>query len=186
MTVQGRARIAPIAMTTARPCEVPLGTLLLKYKDGAGFADCYCTEVAGSVSQAAFVEAFYTSALFRVERALLQWLASKPSTNAEARQLATGATSSFAAWRVEDRRADELLLADVSGRTRSWLMVAPLEPGSSAARTRLYFGSAIVPRRAAGSSPPRMGFAFHALLGFHKLYSRWLLQAASVRMRAGV
>ena len=49
-------------------------------------------------------------------------------------------------------------------------------------QTRLYFGSAVVPKRASGSARPQMGFAFHALLGLHRLYSRLLLQAARSRL----
>ena len=73
----------------------------------------------------------------------------------------------FAAWRVEDRAEDQLLLCDLPGRTRSWLMAA-----SEGTRTLLYFGSAIVPL-----SP-----GYRALLGFHKLYSRVLLRAAKSRL----
>lgn len=133
-------------------------------------------------SHSAFVEAFYTTALFKVERLILAWFVARPSTDLQARQLAEGSTDSFAAWRVEGRAPDQLLLTDFVGRTRSWLMVAPV-PGANA-RTRLYFGSAVVPRGHAGKGPPRMGLAFHALLGFHKLYSRLLLRAARSRMQA--
>jgi hypothetical protein len=168
-------------VTSVHPCEVPEAALLYRYKEEAGYADCYVTEIAGAVSQAAFVEAFYTSALFKVERTILKLLASRPSSDAEARQLAAGMVSSFAAWRVEGRSADQLLLADFAGRTRSWLMALPVDTG---ARTRLYFGSAIVPRAASRSSRSKMGLVFHALLGFHKLYSRLLLTAARSRLLA--
>jgi len=112
---------------------------------------------------------------------MLAWFVARPSTDLQARQLAEGSTDSFAAWRVEGRAPDQVLLADFMGRTRSWLMVAPA-PGGAGAGTRLYFGSAVVPRRHTGHGRPRMGFAFHALLGFHKLYSRLLLQAARSRL----
>ena len=51
----------------------------------------------------------------------------------------------FAAWHVENRSENEILMCDFRGRTRSWLMVAPVSTVSDA-RTRLYFGSAVVPR----------------------------------------
>jgi hypothetical protein len=38
-------------MPSIHPCEVPLNSLLRAYKDGAGFADCYVTEVPGAVTQ---------------------------------------------------------------------------------------------------------------------------------------
>ena len=74
-------------MTSIKPCEVPTDSLLRKYKDDHGYADCYVAEVTGAVSQAAFIEAFYTTALFKVERAILKHLLARPSTDAEAKQL---------------------------------------------------------------------------------------------------
>ncbi|MDO8372388.1 MAG: hypothetical protein Q7T39_10710, partial [Polaromonas sp.] len=117
------------------------------------------------------------------ERLLLAWLVSKPSTDAQASQLASGTLDSFAAWSVEERCEDQLLMCDFQGRTRSWLMVVPAE-GESAASTRLYFGSAVVPARAprAGARTPGLGLTFRLLLGFHKLYSRALLFSAKSRL----
>jgi hypothetical protein len=172
-------------MSFIQPCEVPPNSLLRAYKDGAGFADCYVAEVPGAVTQAAFIEAFYTSPLFKIERTLLHYLASRPATDADAKQLAGGKASKFSAWRVEGQSASELLLADFTGRTRSWLMAAPVAGPDQALKTRLYFGSAVVPRSGkAGraAQEPRMGWVFHALLGFHRLYSRLLLRAASRRL----
>jgi len=170
-------------MATVRPCELPKTALLLGTQAAGAFADCYVTEVEGTVSQEAFVEAFYTTSLFKVERTLLRWLLAKPSTDEQARELATGTAASFAVWRVEGRTADQLLLADFTGRTRSWLMAEPAVPSAPAPSTRLYFGSGVGPRAGTGGSQ-RMGFAFHALLGFHRLYSRLLLAAARSRLEA--
>ena len=169
-------------MASIQPSELPETALLRKYQHGGAYADCYVTEVAGSVSQPAFVEAFYTTALFKLERAILKWLAAKPSTDIEAQQLAMAASDSFAAWRVEGRSADQLLLADYTGRTRSWLMASPVNGNAAGARTRLYFGSAVVPKVNAKSGRRELGFVFHALLGFHKLYSRGLLLSARSRL----
>jgi hypothetical protein len=69
------------------------------------------------------------------------------------------------------------LLTDMTGRTRSWLMVAPTGNGDSGG-TQLYFGSAVVPVADLATGARRMGFVFGALLGFHKLYSRALLWSA--------
>lgn len=172
-------------MTSIKPCEVPTASLLRKYKDDHGYADCYVAEVTGAVSQAAFIEAFYTSALFKVERAILKHLLARPSTDAEAKQLANGSTEHFAAWRVEGRSASELLLTDFAGRTRSWLMASHFDGGTDGVCTRLYFGSALVPRRSKGGRQAATGWLFHALLGFHRLYSRLLLRAAGSRARPG-
>lgn len=170
-------------MAAIHSCEVPAHSLLHRYKIGTGYADCYATEVPGAISQAAFIEAFYTSPLFKVERALLKLFAGKPATDADVRQLALGNASTFSAWSVEDQTRTELLLADFSGRTRSWLMVSPVETQEGSARTRLYFGSAVVPRQRPGDAQPSMGWIFVALLGFHRLYSRLLLGAARRRVR---
>ncbi len=158
--------------------------MLRAYQDGTGFADCYVTEVPGAVTQAAFIEAFYTSRLFKVERTLLKYLAARPATDADARQLAEGKATLFSAWRVEDQSVSELLLADFSGRTRSWLSASPAAGADHGPRTQLYFGSAVVPRQRPGSTNPGMGWPFHALLAFHRLYSRLLLRAASRRVQS--
>jgi hypothetical protein len=170
-------------MALVRACDVPAASLLRGYKDGIGFADCCVTEVPGDVSQSMFIEAFYTSALFKVERTLLRYLASRPATDADAHRLATGTAGTFSAWRVERQSASELLLADLTGRTRSWLMVDPVrgQPPTPAS-TLLYFGSAVVPRTGGGQGKAGMGWPFHALLGFHRLYSRLLLSSATRRL----
>jgi hypothetical protein len=92
---------------------------------------------------------------------------SMPSSDTDVRRLAQEQAGSFAAWSVEGRAPNQLLLCDFQGRTRSWLMTQPIESG-----TRLYFGSAVVPLRA----------PYGVLLGFHKLYSRLLLSAARSRL----
>lgn len=167
-------------MPAIRPCELPANALLLKYREG-GYADCYATEVEGSVSLAAYVEAFYTSPLFRIERFLLGLFARRPSSDREAGELARGAAGTFAAWKVEARAADQLLVADFTGRTRSWFRVSVVEGGAG---TRLWFGSAVVSRRNSATGKSEMGAGFHALLGFHRLYSRLLLRSAGARLPA--
>ena len=171
-------------MSIVQPCDVPLASALRKYKDGSGFADCYVAEVPGIISQQAFIEAFYTSPLFKIERTLLKVFAARPATDANARQLAAGNTVQFSAWTVESQSSSELLLADLTGRTRSWLMASPPGGPAPAHSTLLYFGSAVVPLRSGQSDKPGMGWLFHALLGFHRLYSRLLLRAAIVRVKS--
>ena len=165
-------------------CEIPPDTLLAGYVRAGTYVDCYVTQVERPVSHSEYVEAFYTTALFKVERLILRWLVARPSSDLDAKRLASDGAQTFAAWKVESRGKDQLLLADFSGRTRSWLMVTPSESGAS---TRLYFGSAVVPRLRAGSEQGTLGWSFTSLLGFHKLYSRALLRAARlalVRTRA--
>jgi hypothetical protein len=82
----------------------------------------------------------HTTGLFRLERWILRWLATRPSTNVEARKLARGERDDCAAWTVEQRATDQVLLRDFTGRTCSWLMVtATVSPSGS----RLYFGSVV-------------------------------------------
>lgn len=163
-------------------CALPAEALLGAYRD-IGYTDCYVTAVGRDVSHAEYVEAFYTTAPFRLERLILKWSVAKPSTDADARDLATGTVDAFAAWRVEGRARDQLLLCDFQRRTRSWLMVAPAEDGARPG-TRLYFGSAVVPHQRAQGGRAPLGLMFAALLGFHKLYSRVLLHAARRRLAA--
>jgi hypothetical protein len=168
-------------MTTVCASKLPSDALLLKYAAPVAYSDCYVAEVAGMVSHETFVRAFYTSPLFRIERAILKWCASRPSTDKDASALAAGASDKFAAWRVEDRSENQLLLVDFTGRTRSWFMVKTAE-GSPGQGTLLYFGSAVVPRVDKTTGEKSMGPVFKALLGFHRVYSRALLRAASSRV----
>jgi hypothetical protein len=168
-------------MSSIRPCALPEQALLGKYSRAGAYTDCYITHVPRCVSHAEYVEAFYTTALFKLERLILAGFVSKPSTDLQATQLASGALNAFSAWNVEERSADQLLMSDFRGRTRSWFMIAPVQSARSAT-TRLYFGSAVVPVRNKASGQATVGFAFRALLGFHKLYSRLLLRAARSRL----
>lgn len=165
-------------MSSIQACALPEQALLIRYARSGACIDCYAAEVDASVSHAQYVEAFYTGSLFRLERLLLAWFVSRPSTDAEVQDLAAGTRGTFAAWRVEDRGTDQLLMCDLSGRTRSWLMVETAGAGA----TRLFFGSAVVPLVDKASGQARMGWPFKALLGFHKLYSRALLHAARSRL----
>jgi hypothetical protein len=121
-----------------------------------------------------FLQAFYTTRLFRAERLVLR-LAGFPSDDPQALALATCQTDRFAAWRVEARVADQVLLADVTGHTRSWLMVAPRPDGLPG--TRLMFGSAVL-----AGSRQTLGPLFTALLVPHRVYSRLLLAAAARKL----
>lgn len=167
--------------TAVHECALPGEAVLGEYARNGAYIDCYAAVVPCVVTQAEYVEAFYTTAAFKVERWLIARLLSHPSSDAQAQQLAQGRVSSFAAWSVERREPDQLMLA--AGRTRSWLMASAITE-SGAPSTNLYFGSAVVPRRNGGEGRSAMGWQFKALLGFHKLYSRVLLSAAVRRLSA--
>lgn len=164
-------------MPTICAGELPQDALLERYaKDGA-YTDCYYADFPRAVSMSEYVAAFYTTPLFKIERRILALLAGKPSTDTNAEELAHGQAARFAAWDVEECASDQLLLRDFLGRTRSWLMVGPAENAETSA-TRLYFGSAFVPKSISASGAASFGFSFHALSGFHRLYSKALLRAA--------
>ncbi|HZJ24444.1 MAG TPA: hypothetical protein VFD54_14090, partial [Anaerolineales bacterium] len=104
---------------------------------------------------------------------------SKPSTDVQARQLADGKINKFAAWHVEDRSKNELLMCDFLGRTRSWFKIIPV----CQTRTQLFFGSAISSSQNPKSGKLSLGFGFRMLLGFHQIYSMLLLHSARLRIR---
>jgi hypothetical protein len=161
--------------------ELPAEALLNRYREEGAYTDCYVTHIPYGIAHAEYIEAFYTTWLFKLERWLITRLVHRPSTDGEAGELALGRRGSFAAWDVEQIMADQLLMCDFQRRTRSWLMSVPMDNDRG---TRLYFGSAVVPIIDRQSGEARMGFLFQALLGFHKLYSRALLHfTASKLMR---
>lgn len=163
-------------------CPLPADSSLHRYLGDGGYVDCYATDIRRSVSQSDFIAAFYTTWLFKLERWVLRWAANCPSTDDEAGQLGRGTLDHFAAWQVESCSDRQLLMRDFTGRTRSWLMSTP---GSNGSGTRLYFGSAVIPRTNPVTGKRSMGFRYRALLGFHKLYSRMLLRAARSRLQSG-
>lgn len=168
---------------TIRSCELPDDALLADYQRRGDYTDCFSTDLPGTISHARWVEAFYTTWVFKLERLILKWAIAKPSTDSDVAQLAAGERDAFAAWRVEGRGENQLLLSDIYGRTRSWLMVAPITDAAGA-RTRLYFGSAVVAEGDRRSGQPRMAPRFRLLLGFHRIYSWVLLSAARSRLLA--
>ena len=162
-------------MPLVKPCQLPENALLNKYVELGAYTDCFITDVFGNVSHTQYVKAFYTTRLFKLERLILKWAVSKPSSDDQAIQLAKGEADSFAAWSVEGRCENQLMLCDFSGRTRSWLMVESFDSGENK-KTRLYFGSAVT--RRPGSGNGRGSFGFSVLVRFHKIYSVLLLYAA--------
>ena len=170
-------------MLSVEKCAVPANTLLAKYSTDGNYTDCYAMEIPRRIFLAEFVFAFYTTTLFKLERLILKWMVARPSVDAQARQLADGDIEKFAAWHVENRSENEILMCDFRGRTRSWLMVVSVNMVNGA-RTRLYFGSAVVPIQNSKTGGSSLGFVFQALLGFHRIYSVLLLSSARLRIRS--
>lgn len=155
---------APGASLIARFGEMP-----------AHYVDAFYCDVSGPVNLAEYVGAFYTTPLFRAERLILRFLAKAPSSDGDVVALVHGSADRFAVWTVEGRRDSELLMADGSGRTKSWFHVAPQGTG-----TRIWFGSVVVPVEQRGKLS--LGPVFNSLIGAHKVYSRLLLGSAIARL----
>ncbi len=155
---------------------LPGDALLARYAvadDGTAlphYTDCFATTVAMRVDLASYVHAFYTTPLFRSERLVLRLLGMR-SSDADIEALLAGRQQHFAAWTLEDRTDDQLLMCDVNERTRSWFRVVPQVPD-----TKLYFGSAVI----ADSDRPPGGYRL--LFKLHRFYSRHLLRAAVRRL----
>ncbi len=149
---------------------LPERALLARYANGVHYNDCFSVVVDKPLSLDAFVIAFYTTWLFKLERVILKRLVARPSTDEDVLALAAGERDEFAAWSVEDRSDDQLLMTDFRGQTRSWFMVERLDDE----RTRLFFGSAVIGRQES-SGPSRR---YRLLLPLHRVYSRALLATA--------
>lgn len=157
-----------------RACPLPASALTQNHAREGSYTDCFTTALPRAITHAQYVEAFYTTWVFRLERWILAWAISRPSSDAEARELAHGRRERFSAWAVEARAENQLLMRDeFTKRTKSWLMTEALPDGG----TRLYFGSVVVKEPHGG-----IGGKFSAMLAFHTLYSRILLQAAARRL----
>ena len=166
-----------------KPCQLPNGALLRTYRQSGTYTDSYTTEISGAVTQAQYVTAFYTSAIFKLERLILKWAALRPSSDVEAARLADGNTDTFSAWKVENRCENQLLMCDFQGRTRSWFMVEPIDGDEAGIKTRLYFGSAVLPVKNNKTGRSSLSPVFYALLGFHKIYSVVLLYSAKTSLK---
>lgn len=152
--------------------DLPQSALLRRYADKPGHhTDCFRTTASGTVSIAAFIEAFFGSPVLRLERKILS-LFGAPSTDTDVTALASGEGHALAAWSVETRNDTQLLLTVFGGGIRTWLMVEP-----DGNRTKLLFGSAVVPKNTE-TGQPKIGRTVSLLKGFHLLYSRVVLAAA--------
>jgi hypothetical protein len=168
-------------MYSIEKCRLPDNALLKTYELNGAFTDCYTTVIPNTASHSQYVQAFYTTPVFKLERAILAWLVAKPASDAQATLLADGKTNTFSAWTVENRCENQLLLCDFQKRTRSWLMIKH-EEGKNGIQTRLYFGSAVVSNKNKKTGSASLGLVFHALSGFHKIYSVVLLRSAKSRL----
>lgn len=81
---------------SASPSDIPHGSLLAAYTEAPeadtvhNYCYCYSTRIEASVSLSDFIYAFYTSPAFSFERKLLALALRVPSSDEDARALATG------------------------------------------------------------------------------------------------
>lgn len=151
---------------------LPDSALLGRYAEAGHYTDCFSASVTGQIPLERWVRSFYTTPLFRGERLILGAFG-LGSTDAELDAVLEGRASRFAAWTVEDRRDDELLMCDVNGRTRSWFKVGPGADDG----TQVWFGSAVL------ASDRGLPPGYRLLLPLHRFYSRRLLAAGVRRLR---
>lgn len=167
-------------MTQITKTPLPDQALLRRYKDMPGaYADCYRAKAAQEISLEAYIEAFFSTPLFQIERAVLTTFGIKGASAQALRALATGRSDTWAAWQVEARDETQILMRAGSDAIRTWLMVVP----DGAGGTDLLFGSAVFPTPAKSGRAPQLPRIARWLMGFHKLYSRMLLRAALRRLR---
>jgi hypothetical protein len=143
------------------------------------YHDCFRICVRGRVPLQQFVVAFYTSWLFRFERAVPRILLAIPSSDADVYALAQGTHDTFAAWYVGGAHTDRATHVRSLRAHALMFLVGPDGDGG----TELCFGSAVVGQRRANGSFV-MSPLSRALLGFHELYSQLLLQAAARSLAA--
>ena len=160
---------------------LPENALLQRYCNSENYTDCYTSVMRGEILHSEFIYAFYTTWLFKIERALLKRFVAKPSTDQQALKLAQGARDDFSAWIVESRCDNQLLMSDFHGRTRSWFMSERCYVEDKYC-SRLYFGSAVVSPKNKGAANISHRLVLNGLLCFHKLYSRSLLNCAVHRL----
>jgi len=125
-----------------------------------------------------FINAFFNSWLFRIERLILKLTLKKPATDQDITKLANGMSNTMTAWRIEQRDDNQILLEVPDTPIRTWLMRE-----DAGDHTNLYFGIAILPMRTDKNGKPAMSHISIVLMGFHQLYARALLYLAKRALR---
>ena len=161
--------------------EVPVTALSAKYRERGAFIDCYCIDLPKDISLEQYIQSFYTTTLFKLERTVLSIATLKSASDKDAVELSLGLADKYSIWSVESRRDNQILLADFTGKTKSWLMVQRLT-STKTPMTRLYFGSVVIPKTITKNGQVSFGAVFHLLSKFHQIYSRALLKAATQQL----
>ncbi len=147
-------------MARVESTDLPEDSLLARFGGAADYRDCFVRVEPGTVSLEDYIERFYCSGAFAPERVILKLLGT-PASSADARALARGDVDRFGAWRVVERRENEILLESKDTGTASWFRVQP-----NGNDTHLYFGSWVGNITQSG---------WKAAMRAHVWYSRFLL-----------
>jgi len=161
--------------------ELPIIALSTIYKEQGAFVDCYYIDIEKNISLDEYIQAFYTTGLFKLERCLLSLATFTRTKDDEAIELSLGKSDSYSIWTVEGRESNQIMLRDFTGNTRSWLMVKNFDEHEMS--TRLYFGSVVVPKNITENKQASFGVIFHLFGKFHQIYSRALLSAAFRKLK---
>lgn len=161
--------------------RVPKGSLLQHFADSQGtYTDAFVAQVKSAPSLHDYIEAMFDSPVFRIERLILAVTVFKPAFRKDVSALAAGEGDQLAGWKLMQRTDQELLLAVENGRVRTWLMIEPISDEVS----RVWFGSAVVPKQSKNGAAEGLGIAYRSMLAVHKYYSRVLLRSAIRRLSA--
>ncbi|MEO0665459.1 MAG: hypothetical protein AAFY97_06945 [Pseudomonadota bacterium] len=149
---------------SVRRSAIPDGSLIARYKGQGNHVDAYVASTARYVDLPTYIAAFFSTSVFRAERLLLS-ISGKQSSDDQVADLAAGRGEHIAAWKVEERSANELLLEATGTPIRTWLAVEP-------DGTALWFGSVVLAKKG------RIPLLARVMMPGHALYSRILLSAA--------
>lgn len=158
--------------------DLPAESIAADYVEQGRYVDCFAVSMTDRIEFPQYLEAFYTSKVFKLERLILAAFVRRPSTDQQACQLAAGELQQFAAWSQEARTENQIIMCDYQQLTRSWLMAK-----SEAGITTLFFGTIIVPKGKAAAEGKQMGLLFRVTLWAHLLYSKILLRSAIANLR---
>ena len=168
--------LASMTRITAPP--LPPQSLLARKRGPECYRDAFRASVAGEVSLGELVTAFFSSRAFLAERMALH-LIGRGADHADIAALAAGRTERFAAWQMEAREENELLMHDFLDQTCCWLAVSTRGPDGALdgplpvperGRTFIWFGTGV---REVG------GPIMRNLQGAHRFYARQLLAGAA-------
>ncbi|MTI09151.1 hypothetical protein [Curvivirga aplysinae] len=167
-------------MTEVKETAIPLNSFMNFYHESPGHhADAFVGQIDGIVTLEDYILAFFDSPIFRIERSILSLFLLRRIKQSEIKELASGRSQQFALWKTKKRNEEELLLEVGDSQIRTWFHTEQEQSN----KTKLYFGSAIVPDTTSKNAKEGIGFTFRFFMGFHKLYSRILLQSALKKLK---